>query len=131
MTNKFRRKAEKYNNNMYKIISNASGTRCIDVTEENFDAIRRFALFRNLVDSNGIVDEDVLEKLRLNVRDIVESTKASDKGLMDLCFDVIYHPNMKATALHNLIVLYTNVEAPSDSPDGGETGAPCVISTEA
>lgn len=91
---------------MYKIISNASGTRSIDITEENLQTIDRFSLFRNLVDSNGIVDDAVLDKLRLNVRDLVQSTGAADKGLMDLCFNVIYHPNMKAVALHNLIVLY-------------------------
>jgi len=91
---------------MYKIISNASGTRSIDITEENIVTIDRYSLFRNLVDSNGIVDDTVLEKLRFNVRSLVESTGASDKPLMDLCFNVIYHPNMKAIALHNLIVLY-------------------------
>lgn len=91
---------------MYKIISNASGTRSIDITHENLHTIERYSLFRNLVDSNGIVDDDVLEKLRLNIRSLVESTGAADKALMDLCFNVIYHPNMKATALHNLIVLY-------------------------
>ena len=91
---------------MYKIISNASGTRSIDITEENLETIERFSLFRNLVDRNGIMDDSVVEKLRLNVRGLVESTGASDKPLMDLCFNVIYHSNMKATALHNLIVLY-------------------------
>ena len=91
---------------MYKIISNASGTRSIDITEENLETIERFSLFRNLVDSNGIIDDSVVEKLRLNVSVLVESTSASDKPLMDLCFNVIYHSNMKATALHNLIVLY-------------------------
>lgn len=91
---------------MYTIISNASGTRSIDITEENLETIERFSLFRNLVDSNGIVDDSVLDKLRLNIRDLIESTGAADKPLMDLCFNVIYHPNMKTIALHNLIVLY-------------------------
>lgn len=91
---------------MYKIISNASGTRSIEISDENLETIKRFALFRNLVDSNGIVSDNVLDKLRLNVRALIESTGASDKSLMDLCFNVIYHPNMKSMALHNLIVLY-------------------------
>ena len=47
---------------MYKIISNASGTRSIDITEENIVTIDRYSLFRNLVDSNGIVDDTVPEK---------------------------------------------------------------------
>jgi len=93
---------------MYSIISNASGTRSINITDENLDVVERYSLFRNLVDSNGIVDDSVLEKLRLNVRALVESTNAQDKALMDFCFDVLYHPNMKATALHNLFALYTH-----------------------
>lgn len=91
---------------MYTIIANASGTRSVEITEENLETIERFSLFRNLVDSNGIVNDTVLDKLRLNVRDLIASTGASDKPLMDLCFNVIYHPNMKTIALHNLIVLY-------------------------
>ncbi len=91
---------------MYTIVSNASGTRTMEITDENLQTITKYSLFRNLVDSNGIIDETVLDKLRLNVRDLVESTGASDKALMDLCFDVLYHPNMKPVALHNLITLY-------------------------
>lgn len=96
---------------MYTIISNASGTRSMNITDENLDTIERFSLFRNLVDSNGIIDDSVIDKLRLNVRALVESTNATDKPLMDLCFDVLYHPNMKATALHNLMLLYTEKRA--------------------
>ncbi|MBQ0073863.1 MAG: hypothetical protein KBT34_06690 [Prevotella sp.] len=92
---------------MYNIVSNASGTRSIEISDENLMTIERYSLFRNLVDSNGIIDDDVLEKLRLNVRDLIRSTNASDQELMNLCFDVLYHNNMKATALRNLIVLYT------------------------
>ena len=90
-----------------KIIANQSGTRSIEVTQENIVTIERYQLFRNLIDSNGIVDETVLEKLRLNVRALLEREGTSDKALMDLCFDVIYHPNMKAIGLHNLIILYS------------------------
>lgn len=90
-----------------KIIANQSGTRSIEVTQENLETIERYQLFRNLIDSNGIVDEGVLEKLRLNVRALLEREGTSDKALMDLCFDVIYHSNMKAIGLHNLIILYS------------------------
>lgn len=89
------------------IITNQSGTRTIEVSQEHLDTIERYQLFRNLIDSNGIIDETVLEKLRLNIRAILEREGTSDKALMDLCFDVIYHPNMKAIGLHNLIILYT------------------------
>lgn len=90
-----------------KIITNQSGTRSIEVSQEHLDTIERYQLFRNLIDSNGIVDESVLDKLRLNIRALLEQEGTSDKALMDLCFDVIYHPNMKAIGLHNLILLYT------------------------
>lgn len=90
-----------------KIITNQSGTRSIEVSMEHINTIERYQLFRNLIDSNGIVDEGVLDKLRLNIRSILERDGSADKTLMDLCFDVIYHPNMKALGLHNLIVLYS------------------------
>ncbi len=89
------------------IITNQSGTRSIEVTQEHLDTIERYQLFRNLIDSNGIVDEDTLEKLRFNIRAILEREGTADKALMDLCFDVIYHQNMKAIGLHNLILLYS------------------------
>lgn len=68
--------------------------------------IERYSLLKNLVDSNGIVDEAVLDKLKLNVRSILESQPSADKSLLDLCLDVIYNPNMKALGLHNLVLLY-------------------------
>jgi len=39
---------------------------------------------------------------------------STDKALLDLCFDVIYHKDMKALGLHNLILLYaeTKFETP-------------------
>ena len=63
-------------------------------------------MLRNLVDSNGIIDEDILNKLRLNVRSLLESGDASQKDLLDLCLDVIYNSNMKAFGLNNLVRLY-------------------------
>ncbi len=73
----------------YTIISNSSGTRSMDITDENLKVIKHYALFNNLVDSNGIIDDTVLDKLRLNARALVESTNAQDKQLMDFCFDVL------------------------------------------
>ncbi|MBR1840109.1 MAG: hypothetical protein IJ782_05965 [Prevotella sp.] len=92
---------------MYTIVSNASGTRTMQISDEHLDTIQRYSLFRNLVDSNGIVDDTVLDKLRLNTRSLVESTNASDRALLDLSLEVLNHPNMKPVALHNLILLYT------------------------
>lgn len=91
---------------MYKIQSNSSGTRSIDISEEHLQTIEKYQLFRDLIDSNGYVDEQVLDKLKLNIRAILESEAGIDKLLLDLCLDVIYHPNMKALGLHNLAVVY-------------------------
>ena len=100
---------------MYKIQSNASGTRSISISEQHLQTIDAFQLFRDLIDSNGIVDETVLDKLKLIVRSLLESapvdaeqSAASNKDLLDLCLDVIYHQNMKAFGLQQLILLYIN-----------------------
>ena len=89
-----------------KIITNISGTRSIEVTESHLETIRKYKLLCNLIDSNGIIDESVMEKLRLNVRALLETEGTENKELMDLCFDVIYHPNMKAIGLSNLVKYY-------------------------
>lgn len=91
---------------MYKIQANASGTRSINVSDENLQTIKKYSLLKNLIDSTGFIDEAVLEKLRLNMRAMLESNKGADKGLIDLCLDVIYNKNMKALGLHQLILLY-------------------------
>ena len=91
---------------MYTIVTNASGTRSISLTDNHLETIARYHLFDNLVDSNGIVDEGVLDKLKLTVRSILASDNVGDKDLLDLCLDVIYHRNMKALGLNNLISLY-------------------------
>ena len=91
---------------MYTIQSNASGTRSIDVSEENLLTINKYSLFQQLIDSTGIIDEPVLDKLKLNIRSLIASQEADCKDLLDLCIDVIYHNNMKAYGLNQLIQLY-------------------------
>ncbi|HCD78251.1 MAG TPA: hypothetical protein DEQ27_08225 [Prevotella sp.] len=91
---------------MYKIQANASGTRSINVSEEHLQTIKKYSLLKNLIDSTGFIDEAVLDKLKLNMRSMLESNKGADKGLIDLCLDVIYNQNMKAFGLHQLILLY-------------------------
>lgn len=91
---------------MYKIQANQSGTRSIEVTDSHLNTIEKYALFRNLVDSTGVIDEDVLDKLKFNLRSMLESDAGNDKDLLDLCLDVIYHNNMKAFGLHKLVLLY-------------------------
>ena len=91
---------------MFTIQANQSGSRSIQVSEENLATIEKYGLFRHLIDSNGIVDESVLEKLRLNLRDLIDAQEGSSKELLDLSIDVVYHKNMKAFGLNQLIILY-------------------------
>ena len=93
---------------MYKIQANQSGTRSIEVSDLHLETIDKYQLLRNLVDSNGIIDEGVSEKLKLNVRALLEADNCQDKALLDLCLDVIYNSNMKALGLHNLVLLYVD-----------------------
>ena len=67
-------------------------------------------MFQHLIDSNGIVDESVLDKLKLNIRSLIASSENDCKDLLDLCIDVIYHNNMKAFGLFQLIQLYIKWE---------------------
>ena len=91
---------------MAKIQANASGTRSIEVSEQHLETLEKYQLLRDLVDSHGYVDEDVLDKLKLNIRSLLESEAGLDKALLDLCLDVIYNPNMKAIGLQNLYTYY-------------------------
>lgn len=95
---------------MYKIQANASGTRSIEVSDLHLETLQKYTLLDSLVDSNGIIDEAVLDKLKLNVRSLLESSDISDKNLLDLCLDVIYNNNMKAIGLSNLVALYKEWE---------------------
>lgn len=95
---------------MYKIQTNSSGTRNMEISDQHLETIEKYQLFRDLIDSNGYVDEQVLDKLKLNIRSLLDSVGTSDKALLDLCFDVIYHKDMKALGLHNLILLYADTK---------------------
>ncbi|MDY6206482.1 hypothetical protein [Bacteroides heparinolyticus] len=91
---------------MYKIQTNLSGSRSIAIEEQHLQTIHRFRLLDNLVGSNGVVDETVLNKLRYNVRSLLGSEYGNEKALLDLCLDVIYHANMKPYGLNSLMRLY-------------------------
>ena len=91
-----------------KIQANSSGTRSIEIKEQHLETIEKYQLFRDLIDSNGYVDEQVLDKLKFNVRALLEAQSGLDKDLLDLCLDVIYHPNMKAYGLQQLVLLFIN-----------------------
>ena len=89
-----------------KIQANHSGTRSIEISEKHLQTIEKYSLLDNLVDSNGIIDEPVLDKLKFNVRSMLESETVKDNDLLDLCLDVIYNNNMKAFGLQQLVDAY-------------------------
>ena len=90
---------------MYSITTNKSGTRSMVISDEHLCTIEKYQLFTGLLDSNGIVDEGVLNKLKLTVRSLIASQEEC-KDLLDLCVDVLFHDNMKALGLSALIALY-------------------------
>ncbi len=104
----------------YTIQANLSGTRRITVSETNLQTIEKYGLFRHLIDSNGIVDETVLDKLKLNIRSLIASREEDTKDLLDLCIDVVYHKNMKAFGLQQLIRLYLDWLAQEDDEEPEE-----------
>ena len=58
---------------MYKIQANKSGTRSINVSEENLQTIDKYSLLNDLVESTGIIDDNTLDKLRSNIRSFIFS----------------------------------------------------------
>lgn len=91
---------------MYTIQANPTGTRTIEISEEHLRTIHKYALFNQLIDSTGIIDEPVLDKLKLNIRSLIAAQETDSKDLLDLCIDVIYHNHMKAFGLTQLVLLY-------------------------
>lgn len=91
---------------MYKIQLNSTGTHFLDITDGHLQTIRKYALFKDLIDSNGYVDESVMDKLKLNVRSIIGSSAEDVKDLLHLAADVVYNDRMKAYGLRQLIMLY-------------------------
>ena len=67
------------------------------MSENHLETIEKYALLKNLIDSNGIIDED--------------------KNLLDLCLDVIYNSNMKAYGLHQLALLLIDWKTKTQEED--------------
>ena len=93
---------------MSKIQANSSGTRSIEVSEEHLQTLDKYQLMRDVQESHGYVNEETLNKLKLNIRALLESEAGRDKALLDLCLDVVYNPNMKAFGLQQLFQLYVD-----------------------
>lgn len=99
---------------MFTILCNLKGSRKLNVDEAHLNTIERYALFSDLLDSNGIVEDGVLEKLRLNVRSLLDHPtpygSTPDPQLIDFCERILFHNDMKAFGLHQLILLYIDWE---------------------
>ena len=89
-----------------KINANTSGTRTIEVTELQLQIIRKYSLLDRIANSTGVIDEESLNKLRLTVRSLIASQTMASKELLDIC-PILYHEDMKALGLKNLIKCYS------------------------
>lgn len=105
----------------HTIIANAKGSRSIAISDEHLDTLKKYQLLSHLVGSTGIIDESVLDKLKFNVRSLLEGEAGKDKALLDLCLDVIYNQNMKAIGLQNLIKLYKEERGTSKDSERSDT----------
>ena len=106
-----------------KFNANASGTRTIEFTEEQLQIVKKYSLFDRIANSTGVIDEESLGKLRLTVRSLIASQTMASKELLDIC-PILYHEDMKALGLKNLIKCYTewlaNNEATEKATDINE-----------
>ena len=103
-----------------KFNANASGTRTIEVTEEQLQIIRKYSLLDRIANSTGVIDEESLNKLRLTVRSLIASQTMASKELLDIC-PILYHEDMKALGLKNLIKYYTEWMAAAAAEEATET----------
>ena len=103
-----------------KINANASGTRTIEVTEEQLQIIKKYSLLDRIANSTGVIDEESLNKLRLTVRSLIASQTMASKELLDIC-PILYHEDMKALGLKNLIKCYTEWVATATAEEVAET----------
>lgn len=106
----------------YTLQANPTGTRSLEVSSDHLATIKKYGLFCHLIDSNGIIDESVLDKLKLNIRSLIAAQVEDSKDLLDLCIDVIYHNNMKAFGLQQLVALYLQwMQEQPDTDEAEET----------
>ena len=106
-----------------KINANTSGTRTIEVTEPQLQIIKKYSLLDRIANSTGVIDEESLNKLRLTVRSLIASQTMASNELLDIC-PILYHEDMKALGLKNLIKCYSEWIAsnePAETDDEAET----------
>ncbi|MBO7554078.1 MAG: hypothetical protein J6T82_08625 [Bacteroidaceae bacterium] len=91
---------------MYKIQANEKGSRYIEVSDEHLRILEKFDLLDHLTDSTGRVDEDTLAKLRLTLPALINSCLEDLQALNKLGSEVVFHDDMKALGLKNLMHLF-------------------------
>ena len=99
-----------------KFNANTSGTRTIEVTEPQLQIIKKYSLFDRIANSTGVIDEESLNKLRLTVRSLIASQTMASKELLDIC-PILYHEDMKALGLKNLIKCYSEWMASNETAE--------------
>lgn len=99
---------------MYKITANQKGTREISVSSQHLATIKQYSLLSDLIGSHGIITDETLEKLRMNTRALLESG-VKDENLVSLLADVLYHNDMKAFGLHQLVTLFLHHTEPEQT----------------
>lgn len=99
-----------------KINANASGTRTIEISEQLLVTVRKYSLFERIANSMGLIDEEALAKLRCTVRSLIASQEEDSKALLELAL-VLYHDDMKALGLNNLVATYNDwlAKQPTDN----------------
>lgn len=108
---------------MYTIELNEKGSRRLEISDANLETIRKYALFQGLAGSTGVVDETVLNRLKMTVRSLLEHGGDDTKDLLALCLDVVYHERMKPCGLRNLMTLYDSWTATHPATTDGEQNA--------
>lgn len=108
---------------MYTFELNEKGSRRLEISDANLETIRKYALFDGLVGSTGIVDETVLNRLKMTVRSLLEHGGEDTNDLLALCLDVVYHERMKPCGLRNLMALYDSWVAAHPVMTDGERDA--------
>lgn len=108
---------------MYTIQLNEKGSRQLEISDENLETIRKYSLFRGLVGSTGVVDETVLNRLKMTVRSLLSGGEGDRGDLLALCLDVIYHERMKPFGLRSLLGLYEKWAASHPEPAGAQDAA--------
>ena len=91
---------------MPQIQLNKTATHFLEITDNDFEVIKKYFLFRDLIDSTGYVTDDVLDKLKLNIKSIMTSTQPMPEDLVGLYLNIICHDKMKAFGLKQLIEAY-------------------------